>query len=401
MVNVRARKLPLKRGIFRMSMDPRNLYLLSKLAIPDLEGKSLFQRKWLAKRETRKYHGHFLPERVFDSIFDGKLRGVVGKDSSQVYRIPLASQTYANMERRLDIVIYRSLFATSPLQAGNIIRHGRVKLNGETFTNPAYLLKPGDLFLVDSKTVLRNLQIEKKQKNNRTLCPASYKRPSEKSIRDAQSRTVTGELKGYLPSKTQITQPELLGGDIEIPGLGFQIDDELEWIRITQEHDPHHSSPKTVYYLLDPIDVNQRDKKNRPKKFAFDYSDTAVKNVNSQVKRTENRDLDSLDSLQLPDLHLDILPDHDSTAFDDTSSPWRSEIEAEAAVKIKYRPEIELRPYLSAFAFIPTYLEVSHDVCAAVYLRHPVARPGETEVPSPYPPHLHALAYNYYIRKRK
>jgi hypothetical protein len=39
------------------------------------------------------------------------------------------------------------------------------------------------------------------------------------------------------------------------------------------------------------------------------------------------------------------------------------------------------RPYMSAFAFIPRYLEVNHNICAAVYLRHPVARPNLAEVP--------------------
>jgi hypothetical protein len=38
------------------------------------------------------------------------------------------------------------------------------------------------------------------------------------------------------------------------------------------------------------------------------------------------------------------------------------------------------RDYMSAFAFIPRYLEVNQNICAAVYLRHPVARPGLVEV---------------------
>jgi ribosomal protein S4 len=38
------------------------------------------------------------------------------------------------------------------------------------------------------------------------------------------------------------------------------------------------------------------------------------------------------------------------------------------------------RDYMSPFAFIPRYLEVNQNICAAVYLRHPVARPGLSEV---------------------
>lgn len=58
------------------------------------------------------------------------------------------------------------------------------------------------------------------------------------------------------------------------------------------------------------------------------------------------------------------------------------------------------RPYMSAFAFIPRYLEVNHKICSAVYLRHPVARPSLAEVPSPFPADVHQLAFNWYLRRR-
>lgn len=57
------------------------------------------------------------------------------------------------------------------------------------------------------------------------------------------------------------------------------------------------------------------------------------------------------------------------------------------------------RDYMSAFAFIPRYLEVNHRICAAVYLRHPVARPGLAEVPSPFPDILQSTAFSWYLRR--
>lgn len=42
------------------------------------------------------------------------------------------------------------------------------------------------------------------------------------------------------------------------------------------------------------------------------------------------------------------------------------------------------RDFMSAFAFIPRYLEVHSKICSAVYVRHPVARPGLAEVPTPF-----------------
>lgn len=65
-----------------------------------------------------------------------------------------------------------------------------------------------------------------------------------------------------------------------------------------------------------------------------------------------------------------------------------------------YATPWEPRPYMSAFAFIPRYLEVNHTICSAVYLRHPVARPGLAEVPSPFPADNLQLAFNWYLRRR-
>jgi len=57
------------------------------------------------------------------------------------------------------------------------------------------------------------------------------------------------------------------------------------------------------------------------------------------------------------------------------------------------------RPYMAPFAFIPRYLEVNQKVCAAVYLRHPVARKGEAEVPTPFSAGLNQLAFAWYLRR--
>ena len=71
-------------------------------------------------------------------------------------------------------------------------------------------------------------------------------------------------------------------------------------------------------------------------------------------------------------------------------------IDASKPYATPWRP----RDYMSPFAFIPRYLEVNQNVCSAVYLRHPVARPGAAEVPSPYPPTVHQLVHTWYLRRR-
>lgn len=58
------------------------------------------------------------------------------------------------------------------------------------------------------------------------------------------------------------------------------------------------------------------------------------------------------------------------------------------------------RDFMSPFAFIPNYLEVHQRVCSAVYLRHPVARPGLGEVPTPFHSETLGLAHNWYLKRR-
>lgn len=58
------------------------------------------------------------------------------------------------------------------------------------------------------------------------------------------------------------------------------------------------------------------------------------------------------------------------------------------------------RDYMSAFAFIPRYLEVNQNICAAVYLRHPVARPSSAEVPTPIGETIATPAYGWYLKRR-
>ena len=53
------------------------------------------------------------------------------------------------------------------------------------------------------------------------------------------------------------------------------------------------------------------------------------------------------------------------------------------------RPELSGLPFsvpdfAAPFLFVPAYLEVSFPTCSAIYVRHPTARPGYSEIPSPY-----------------
>src|SRR5271154_2253216 len=99
----------------------------------------LFGQAMHAKGLTRKYHGQGLTERVFKKqMFKTTFNAVAGGGNEE--RL-IWGGLYAGIERRLDTVIYRSLFASSILQARQLIVHGHVEVNGKR-VGPPYHIYP-------------------------------------------------------------------------------------------------------------------------------------------------------------------------------------------------------------------------------------------------------------------
>ena len=61
-----------------------------------------------------------------------------------------------------------------------------------------------------------------------------------------------------------------------------------------------------------------------------------------------------------------------------------------------------LPSYASPFLFVPAYIEPSFTTCSAVYVRHPTARAGYSEVPSPWDAdgEIMRFAWEWYARRR-
>ena len=51
-------------------------------------------------------------------------------------RTPYMQMTFAPMERRLDIAVFRAMFASSARQARQFCVHGAVKVNGKVVSRP-------------------------------------------------------------------------------------------------------------------------------------------------------------------------------------------------------------------------------------------------------------------------
>lgn len=117
----------LSRKLARMSWNKYNLYNIANKQLDYMDTKTLFQQKWISKRETRAYHGDELTERQFkNKFFDPQLPTVQSADHP-----PVASLLFANLERRLDFVVFRSNFCSSVYAARQLCVHGKVLVNGK------------------------------------------------------------------------------------------------------------------------------------------------------------------------------------------------------------------------------------------------------------------------------
>jgi ribosomal protein S4 len=129
---------------------------------------TLFQQRWRSKRLSRGYHGDHIGETKFERWYlpealpsihaEGKRTPGKGnvrpsretasmvagrtRDSARVLeernrlekersgRVPIGTMLYREVERRLDVLVFRACFATSVWQARQMVVHRKVSLNG-------------------------------------------------------------------------------------------------------------------------------------------------------------------------------------------------------------------------------------------------------------------------------
>lgn len=149
----------------RQSWSPKNLYNLWRRTVGPLSDEitfkntteaTLFQQRWKSKAAVRAYHGDFIPEKVFkrwylpDTLPDVRPRRQVGdamtleefakrkvrereleEEIERRGMAPVGSLMFSEVERRLDVFLFRCCFAHSVYEARRLIIHGYVTLNGQ------------------------------------------------------------------------------------------------------------------------------------------------------------------------------------------------------------------------------------------------------------------------------
>lgn len=261
---------------------------------------------------------------------------------------------------------------------------------------PGYLLNPGDMFQVDVDSVLYATGAPKPMdqvKAGRKLHKARRRLRVVMTPAKKKSRPAAGLL-------TPATERQ------STPRASVDIEEVRKQRRLDMKQ------------ILEQVEVDLADKRSKvgaKRKIAIRALVRDVRKAMSSVNRKTAKELDDILATLLSQL---ALTQRGATATPSSgeegaepapTTPTLQEQKAlrEAITRARENPIDDSkpyatpwrpRPYMSAFAFIPRYLEVNHNICSAVYVRHPVARNGVADVPSPFDGTTQQLAFNWYLR---
>jgi ribosomal protein S4 len=133
--------------VFHAKRKLQKRYL--KYKIKNIQGYSVTSKpnKWTGfKGKYRTILQIYKRFKLFYGLFSkSSVKKIVRKIKKKKSNNYLKLSLYRVIERRLDAVIYRSKFSYTIKSAKQHILHGNVKVNGNTITNPSFLLRTGDL----------------------------------------------------------------------------------------------------------------------------------------------------------------------------------------------------------------------------------------------------------------
>ncbi|GAB7342314.1 hypothetical protein MBLNU457_g0544t1 [Dothideomycetes sp. NU457] len=344
---------------------------------------------------------------------------------------PYMQMTYWPTERRLDSAIWRSLFASSVKQARQFVVHGFVKVNGKPMQYPGYLLNPGDMFQVDPDRVLFATGARKFSKNSPETAQGRSAVTREMIIENDEE-----DLAEEAEEEVEEEEAEE-EEDVETSESPEQAEDPKQALKslmararqITSDPKANFSAKrkqdlrefaKTAKRTLSKLGGKKQTPGQVPVEETIEGLEEGLNAIIAKIAAaapaTETAPAEASTSTgsseegQNPSQPQSTNKYRQDPNFVDNYNARRdAEIlhralqraqENPIDVRKSYATPWQPREFMSAFAFIPRYLEVNQNICSAVYLRHPVARPGLAEVPTPFGQETGELAHNWYLRRR-
>ncbi|KAK6460084.1 mitochondrial 37S ribosomal protein NAM9 [Scheffersomyces coipomensis] len=452
----------LSRGYIRASMNKYNLFNLYKKSPIRYNGRTLYQQKWTSKAETRAYHGEHLTESRWKTIFNPSLETVAQLDASlkgsKVAPTPMALQTYASLEKRLEFAIFRAMFASSVRQAREFIIAGNVKVNGVTIKHPSFPLRGGDVFSVDPEKVLYamgrkkpsldvalktdtkqiitwNKHVKAAIENPRVVWELMQAKPKSLDTINSKSLSNKDTIKNFnvqieknmKAKQKRVTKQSILGKILrtaktsEVP-VGAETFVEfgsdapkcnlIYQKLVDSKHsliESHSHGEVSKYLSIKKDDIQNQDEKHLLRQIKLVLGEIERSRWEQIRLDSEQSKLSSSDK-SIPftseftnNLKFHPKLDKEQATEDETKAqvdlPWQRGLFGRKDPSKPYFTPWNPRPFIGCFAILPAHLEISFKTCHAVYLRDPIARPGQSEVITPFPDHVHERAYMHYVRK--
>ena len=331
-------------------------------------------------------------------------------------RTPYLNMTYAPTERRLDTAIFRALFASSARQARQFVVHGYVKVNGKKVADastsseyreadgnvfkmiyPGYQLNPGDMFQVEPERVLFATGAPKDEAERRTG------RKLRRASSSPRPEEMTSEPESPPPQISPSPSPESTDPDKTPKETLKSLLDQAKALLTN----PMESLPAKRKQDLREFRRSVKRTLSRPNALATSSLDKQLEEITARI--TSTRPQPTTPTLSTPDAEIPKLSTPALQAEAATLTPEQLKTLRAALQESRNNPIDASKPYatpwrprdwMSTFAFVPRYLEVHQKICSAVYLRHPVTRPGLAEVPTPYGLEVNSLAHHWYLRRR-
>lgn len=285
-----------------------------------------------------------------------------------------------------------------------------MKANKHQMIHPGYLLNPGDMFEVEPERVLFALGASK-DASEREATRSAIKRKSKSAATESEPTEESESSEAAAPEPAA----EAESADAEI----------VEKKKRKQHKDNLQALLADAKAIIEDGDASAK-KKQRIRAFAAtvrrsmgNARKTSIDNLDAEIEELVAK-LSLAEAKAAPEpVAAPAATSTDPSLNAQIASNMRENIQKETRPEDKqllikalkeirenpidpskpYATPWRPRPFLPAFAFVPRYLEVNHNICSAVYLRHPVARPGLGEVPTPFPLQTMGLSYNWYLRR--
>ena len=281
---------------------------------------------------------------------------------------PVGSLMFSEVERRIDTIVFRSCFAHSIYEARRLIIHGDVKLNGKKVCY-------GPFYLIYQSSFTFFLFFFKQHTN-------------------ATTRLAPGDMISVNPEAIRFfKRPNGEYDDINAGENRIRLTEEEEADEAETDAEQTSESPLESQTTSDPP-----------------IEDEVTDKAKTDTEQTPESPLEPQTTFN-PPIEDEVADKAETDAEQTTESPLESHTTSESQTK-KPKPKAKrdktpltpfyLPPYASPWLFIPAYIEPSFATCSVVYVRHPTARPGYSEIPTPYDADgtLIRYAWEWYMQRR-